>query len=126
MKRFFVFFNVIFLFCITADSDLFAVESRIGVTFETYESRYSNYTKENWFFKTSNCRIKNELLRTNLNSDSFGVRRTTILQNQKPANCFTGFLESRNGSPLFPANSTKNFLGRVSDIDFGPWKIFIF
>ncbi|EMS86936.1 hypothetical protein [Leptospira noguchii] len=123
LKRFFVFFNVTFLFYIT---DLFAVESRIGVTFETYESRYSHYTKENWFFKTSNCRIKNESIRTNLNSDSFGVRRTTVLQNQKPANCFTGFLESRNGSPFVSGKIDQKFFRASFGHRFRPLENFYF
>ncbi|EMG19616.1 hypothetical protein LEP1GSC150_2565, partial [Leptospira interrogans serovar Copenhageni str. LT2050] len=58
LKRFFIFLNVTFLFWIIANTDLFAIESRIGVTFETYESRYSHYTKENWFLKSQIVRSK--------------------------------------------------------------------
>ncbi|EMJ84869.1 hypothetical protein LEP1GSC016_0832 [Leptospira borgpetersenii serovar Hardjo-bovis str. Sponselee] len=46
------------------------VESRIGATFETYESRYSHTSKENWFFKISNCGMKPIPLSYNLPQNS--------------------------------------------------------
>ncbi|EMN30279.1 hypothetical protein LEP1GSC083_1165 [Leptospira interrogans serovar Pyrogenes str. L0374] len=33
------------------------------------------------------------------------------------SNCFTGFIETRNGSPFFLVKLIKNFLERVLDID---------
>ncbi|KPZ76819.1 hypothetical protein APS47_13955 [Leptospira kirschneri serovar Mozdok] len=131
LKRFFIFLTVTFLFWIT---DLFAVESRIGVTFETYESRYSHYTKENWFFKTSNCTINNEPIRINLNdkhqTDSFGVRRGTALRNSKNffplSNCFTGFVESRNGSPFVSGQIDQKFFRASFGHRFRPLENFYF
>ncbi|WP_442496336.1 hypothetical protein [Leptospira interrogans] len=134
LKRFFIFLNVTFLFWIIANTDLFAIESRIGVTFETYESRYSHYTKENWFFKISNCTIKNESIRTNLNdknqTDSFSVRRSVVLQNSKNffplSNCFTGFIETRNGSPFFSGQIDQKFFRASFGHRFRPLENFYF
>nr|WP_061249576.1 hypothetical protein [Leptospira alstonii] len=108
-------------------SSLFGVESRIGATFETYESRYFHTSKENWFFKTSNCKMKNETSRTTLNDkpqrDEFTrSRRETI----PIENCFTGFVETRNGTPFLSGKVDQKFFRASWGNRFRPLENFYF
>lgn len=153
------------------------VESRIGATFETYESRYSHTSKENWFFKISNCGMKQIPLSYNLPQNSEPLlldtpfpkvmrsnpyRRTknSPAQNQtgsndkrqrepirswhnstvsvydepqsgsnshsKFQNCFTGFAETRNGTPLLSGKVDQKFFRASLGHRFRPLENFYF
>ncbi|PJZ53250.1 hypothetical protein CH380_10595 [Leptospira adleri] len=74
---------------------IFSEESRIGATFETYNSRYLRNEKENWFFKTSNCPLK-----LKKPSEEF-------------PSCRYAFFETRDGRPFFSVQWENRF-GRAS------------
>nr|WP_230458314.1 hypothetical protein [Leptospira weilii] len=136
-------------------SSLFGVESRIGATFETYESRYFHTSKENWFFKTSNCKIKNETSRTALidkprqddekqtgflsdhsirsripidvKRQIVSTERDSILKNQvSQSNCLTGFAETRNGTPFLSGKIDQKFFRASFGHRFRPLENFYF
>ncbi|WP_061218978.1 hypothetical protein [Leptospira weilii] len=146
------------LFLIMSATSISPIESRIGATFETYESRYSHTSKENWFFKTSNCRMKPIPLPYNLpqNSElqipdspfpkvaqSNPYRRTknspaqnrTISNDKRKndsnsqsefPNCFTGFVETRNGTPLLSGKADQKFFRASFGHRFRPLENFYF
>lgn len=74
---------------------LFSENSRVGATFETYNSRYTREEKENWFWKTSNCPLK--------------LKKAS----REFPSCWTGFLETRRAKPLF-SGKWENEFARVS------------
>lgn len=82
------------------------MESRIGATFEGYESRYRSDSKENWFLKTSTCSSK---------------------PNQTEwTNCFSGFLETRGGVPFFSGKWEQKYLRASFGHRFRPLENFYF
>ncbi|MGJ4752177.1 hypothetical protein [Leptospira kmetyi] len=104
---------------------LFAVESRIGFTMETYESRYSHSAKENWFFKTANCDSKREPQSRSENANFLPIRTNSI-----PAApnrfCASGFFETRNGTPLLSAKVDHRFFRASFGHRFRPLENFYF
>nr|WP_232371761.1 hypothetical protein [Leptospira ainazelensis] len=96
------------VFCSLFFSPLFSEESRIGATFETYNSRYLRNEKENWFFKTSNCPLK---LKNPSKEFPF---------------CWFGFLETRNGRPFFSGKWENKFVRASFGHRFRPLENFYF
>ncbi|TGL74860.1 hypothetical protein [Leptospira yasudae] len=84
------------VFC--AGTPINAIESRVGATGETYESRYTHTAKENWFLKTSNCPIQPDP-----KTKQTPTSNDTNVAYPSARSCWTGFFETRNGTPLFSA-----------------------
>ncbi|WP_406600679.1 hypothetical protein [Leptospira sanjuanensis] len=126
---------------------LAAVESRIGATLETYESRYTHTAKENWFLKTSNCPMAAPqpapVDSVNFATFEDGVSKTTARKNsvehprsvsgiknliqKEPARfCWTGFFETRNGTPLFSAKVDHKYVRASFGHRFRPLENFYF
>ncbi|PJZ30303.1 hypothetical protein CH378_08390 [Leptospira kmetyi] len=102
---------------------LFAVESRIGFTMETYESRYSHTAKENWFFKTSNCDKPRQIR----SADGIFLPITTNTIPAAPNRfCGSGFIETRNGTPLLSAKIDHRFFRASFGHRFRPLENFYF
>ncbi|WP_078124157.1 hypothetical protein [Leptospira alexanderi] len=148
------------LLLIMSATSISPVESRIGATFETYESRYSHISKENWFFKISNCRMKSIHLPYNLiqnsepqildapfpkvtQSNPYKKTKNSPAQNQTTSNdkrkndsnsnsqsefqnCFTGFVETRNGTPLLSGKADQKFFRASFGHRFRPLENFYF
>ncbi|TGK29090.1 hypothetical protein EHQ12_05040 [Leptospira gomenensis] len=91
---------------IATSDPIASVESRAGVTFEGYESRYSRTAKENWFLKSSNCEIPlvSFYAKTQDGSTAGKTRPSANKDFTKSTEtgfpCGTVFLETRNGTAL--------------------------
>ncbi|AXR61871.1 hypothetical protein [Leptospira mayottensis] len=147
------------LLLIMSATSIRPVESRIGATFETYESRYLHSSKENWFFKISNCRMKPIPLPQNsepqildtpfpkvVQSNPYKRTKNYPAQNQTVPktlndkrqsdsnsnsrsefpNCFTGFVETRNGTPLLSGRTDQKFFRASFGHRFRPLENFYF
>ncbi|EMP02994.1 hypothetical protein [Leptospira santarosai] len=160
------------LLLIMSTTSVRSVESRIGATFETYESRYLHASKENWFFKISNCGMKTIHSPYDLPQNSgLGVPSLKVAQSipykgtkgsptqnddrQKKSvrsrhestasaqdkrqndsnrrssqsefrNCFTGFAETRNGTPFLSGKIDHRLLRTSFGHRFRPLENFYF
>ncbi|TGM06055.1 hypothetical protein EHQ76_06535 [Leptospira barantonii] len=123
-SRAFVVYAVFVLYSVsTSETSLFAVESRIGFTMETYESRYSHTAKENWFFKTSNCDKPRQIR----SADGIFLPITTNTIPAAPNRfCGSGFIETRNGTPLLSAKIDHRFFRASFGHRFRPLENFYF
>ncbi|PJZ59379.1 hypothetical protein CH367_03685 [Leptospira barantonii] len=102
---------------------LSAVESRIGFTMETYESRYSHTAKENWFFKTSNCDKPRQIRSADGNFLPITTNTIPVAPNRF---CGSGFIETRNGTPLLSAKIDHRFFRASFGNRFRPLENFYF
>lgn len=122
----FAFVSIFAVSILFLENFLYAVESRVGFTMETYESRYSHSAKENWFLKTSNCGEPSSKTRLNSENGNFLPTPTNTIPVAPIRFCASGFIETRNGSPLLSGKIDHRFFRASFGHRFRPLENFYF